>query len=229
MAKHFIVAGASGLVGTWALLQLSKQTDAHVVALVRKPGLLEKLGLQNHTHVSERVFDYENTADVQSIGSKKFPCDVFLCCLGSTIKAAGSQQAFKRIEHDYPIACLEALKSNAPDSCFAFVSSTGASPTAAFYFKNKYDVETKLRDSGLCYVIARPSLLVGQRSEFRIGERIAEPLAQIAFGFFDLVGLTNFKKIAALKPISAPAVAQALIHYSNLHQSVLLEGQDLIV
>lgn len=229
MPKQFIIAGASGLVGTQALLQLAKQSDVRVVALVRKPGLLAKLGLDNVSHLSERVFDYESTNDMQSIGSEKLPCDIFLCCLGSTIKAAGSQAAFKRIEHDYPVDCLNALKANSPKSCFALVSSTGASPTGAFYLRNKYEVETALRDSGLCYVIARPSLLLGERKEFRLGEKIAEPVMKIAFGFFNLIGLTHMKRVAALRPISTAAVARALIHYSSLHQSVLLEGRDLIV
>lgn len=219
---NFVVAGASGLVGTQVLLQLSEQKNITVTALVRKAELLAKLGI-DAPHVSERVFDYENSSDVNALG-KEIKCDIFICCLGSTLKAAGSREAFVRIEHDYPIRCLGALKKNSPDCCFAFVSSAGAGSNAGFYLRNKFSVEQTIQNSGLCYVIARPSILLGNRQEFRLGERVATSVMVALFGFLRPSGLTKIKAIAVLAPVSASDVARNMIRHALKRKNIIIEG-----
>jgi len=105
--------------------------------------------------------------------------DVF-CALGTTIRTAGSRQAFRRVDHDYVVS-VGRLAREVGARHFLLVSSLGANPRSRlFYGRVKGDVEAAVQTLGYPRVtIVRPSLLLGERSEFRLGERLVKPLGPL--------------------------------------------------
>ena len=104
--------------------------------------------------------------------------DAVFCCLGSTIKQAGSQAAFRVIDHDLVLTAASAAKA-AGAGHFLVISALGADPASGvFYNRVKGEMERDLQQLGLAKLsIFRPSLLAGSRQEFRFGERLGLLLA----------------------------------------------------
>lgn len=100
--------------------------------------------------------------------------DAVVCALGSTIKKAGSQEAFKQVDHAYPLKiAVHALENGARS--YALNSSVGAdSGSGSFYLRTKGEVERDLDMLGYCSItIVRPSVIWGERQETRLGESLA--------------------------------------------------------
>ena len=170
MTQRYALAGASGLVGR-ALAGLvsadPKCTELHL--LLRRP--LPALEALPHAHA------------VAWAGGPSMPAlprvDTALCALGTTIAAAGSQAAFRTVDFDAVLAFAKAARS-AGAKRFAMVSSLGADPkSAVFYNHIKGEIEQAVGelDFAKC-VIARPSLLLGDRSAIGQVPRTTEALAQ---------------------------------------------------
>ncbi len=102
-----------------------------------------------------------------------FGVDTAFCALGTTIRRAGSQAAFRRVDHDYPIAFAKRAKRLGV-STFLLVSAVGArADSRVFYNRVKGEVEDAIRAIGFeRVIIARPSVLVGDRAEVRPAELI---------------------------------------------------------
>lgn len=168
--KTALLAGATGLVGGHCLNELL--TSPHyesVVSIGRRP-----LG-RSHPKLREVTTDLHAVAPDLIAGVD----DVF-CCLGTTIKKAGSRDAFRRVDFDMPLGLARAaLAAGATRYCL--VSSIGAGPRArTFYLRVKGEVEEELRDLGFrSLLMFRPSLLLGDRSEPRVGEHLAELALQV--------------------------------------------------
>ena len=165
MNRTALLAGATGLVGTHVLQELlAADTWSHVVTVGRRTVSLR------HDKLEQRVLDLsviEAHADLPRAD------DVF-CCLGTTIKQAGSQDAFRRVDHDFVVGLARAgLRIGATQ--FLLVSAIGADPESrVFYSRVKGEAEAAVRALPYRAVqIFRPGLLLGKRSEFRLGERIA--------------------------------------------------------
>jgi uncharacterized protein YbjT (DUF2867 family) len=164
------VAGATGLVGGELVRQLAARADfARVIALVRR-------AIDVPTRVIPLTTDFEHLERiVEHLG-----VDHVFCALGTTIRKAGSQAAFRRVDHDYVVSLARlALERGARH--FLLVSSLGANPRSrVFYSRVKGEVEAAVQTLGYPRVtIARPSLLLGPRSEFRVGERLMKPLGPL--------------------------------------------------
>lgn len=199
--RTVVVAGATGLVGAELVGLLSARDDVEVVALVRaaKPGRFA-------ANVRERSFDFEDAAAYASVAADA-PAVLF-CCLGTTRKKAGSDEAFQRVDRDYPVRLLDAVSSLAPKPVFALVSSVGADAPRGLYLRTKAEVEERVVASGLPYVIVRPSLLLGDRAEVRVAERVG-----IATAGPILSGLGALSRsLRRYAPIHARDVARALVH-----------------
>ena len=129
------------------------------------------------------------------------PIDVF-CCLGTTIGRAGSKEAFRRVDHDYVLA-LGQWARGAGAHRMIVISAAGADAASrVFYSRVKGETERDLAALRLrSLVIVRPSLLSGQRDEFRLGERLA------------LIATRPFRGLipAGVRPIDAADVAQAML------------------
>lgn len=195
--KTALLAGATGLVGGELLkILLERPEYGRVVAIVRRPLAL------SHSKLEQRVVDFDRLAE----HADAFAVDDVYCCLGTTIKRAGSQAAQRRVDFDYPLAIAELARAQGARR-YMLVSSMGADAKSSFfYMRLKGEVEAAVTGAGLPAVhIFRPSLLLGQRQEVRFGERIAVALSP-------LYGLLMS---ARSRPIAARDVAQAMVNVAN--------------
>lgn len=164
--RSVVIAGASGLVGSHCLRHLLAHDDvARVTAFVRKP-----LGVTD-AKLKERAL-----GDVDPRGAPwDMPKDIddAHCALGSTMKKAGSRDAFVKIDRDTVLAFARAARS-AGARRFVLVSSLGADPRAMnFYLRVKGEVERDIGKLGFDVVhVLRPSILDGDRPEARAGEKL---------------------------------------------------------
>lgn len=168
-SRTAVVLGASGLVGGFCLRALVDDPDyTRVLTFGRR-----ELPSLTRAKVTQRVADLGSLTVDDFQGGQ----DVF-CALGTTIRKAGSQEAFRRIDLELPLrSAEEALKAGAEQ--FVVVSSVGADPASKnFYLRTKGELERELAKLPFKAVhILRPSLLVGRRTEFRLGEAIAMKIA----------------------------------------------------
>lgn len=186
-----IVAGATGLVGRALVRQLAHDPAwREVRALVRRVPPGEAGG---PTLVQVPV-DYERLDPPPSWAA----ADQVFCALGTTIRQAGSQAAFRRVDYDYPVALARAARASGARH-FLLVSAVGADPRSrVFYNRVKGEVETAIAELGFRSVtIARPSLLLGKRAEPRLGEQVGKVLGLLA--------------PARWRPVPAERVARALV------------------
>lgn len=163
-----LIAGATGVVGRQLLsLLLAEPRYASVHVLSRRPLAHEEAGMQVHEVNFDQLGAHAGLFDVD---------DVF-CCLGTTLKQAGSKAAFEKVDHDYVVA-LARLAGAAQARRFIMISAVGANPKAmAFYSRVKGRTEADVLDAGPPTVhIVRPSLLMGEREEHRPGEALAQKL-----------------------------------------------------
>lgn len=191
-----LLAGSTGLVGSHLLdLLLAAPEYDGVKALTRRP--LER----THDKLQTEIVDFD---DLASHGDALAADDVF-CCLGTTIKTAGSREAFRRVDHHY-VFQLARLARDAGARRFVMVSSVGADASAAnFYLRVKGEVERDVGELGYSALhILRPSLLLGARKEFRLGERLGILAMHVVGPFF--VG-----PLAKYRGISAGTVAAAML------------------
>ncbi|AOZ92450.1 oxidoreductase [Paenibacillus crassostreae] len=164
MKLQAVVLGASGLVGSFVVAELLQRDEYDgIKLLVRQP-----LDIQ-HPKLSQIVVDWDRLDQYHEIFSNVR--DVY-CCLGTTIKKAGSQEQFRKVDYDYPVRAAQ-LAQEQGVSQFLVVSAMGADPSSrVFYNRTKGEVEDKLSTIGLPAVhLFRPSLLLGQRQEKRLGEQ----------------------------------------------------------
>lgn len=191
MPNHAIVAGASGLVGGFLLRRLA--AAGPVTVLVRRhldgapAGVIQK------------------EVDFVRLDPAELPAgaDLF-CALGTTIRKAGSQEAFRRVDFDYPLAFARAGRQCGAKRFF-LVSSVDASPNSPnFYLRVKGELEVALAGIGFeALHLFRPSMLLGPRTESRPGENIGK--AVIAAAGFLLQG-----PLAKYRAIEADTVAAAM-------------------
>lgn len=189
------VAGATGLVGRALLARLASDPRVgQVTALVRRRGALPAA-------VQPLVVDWARP----DLGATLPSIDWAFCALGTTIKVAGSQAAFRAVDVDAVLAFATAARA-AGASRFGLVSAMGADArSSVFYNRCKGEVEQALAAQGWPrLVIARPSLLLGERATLGQSARPAEALAQ------RLMPAVGWLIPKALRPIRAEAVAAAL-------------------
>ena len=194
--QSLLLAGASGLIGTELVRQgLALNGLDHLHALVRRVPAAAASDPRLHWH---RV-------DLAQPGALP-AADAAACALGTTIKVAGSQAAFRAVDFDAVLAFARAARA-AGVQRFAVVSALGADAgSAVFYNRVKGEMEAALQGVGFASLtIARPSLLAGNRAALgqpvRLGERLGLALTA------PLGGLVP----AAWRPIHADVVARALL------------------
>lgn len=187
--KTAIIAGASGLIGKQLLYNLIEAGEYEtVIALVRKelPVASPKL--------KQVITNFDDLTSVQQF----LKADDVFCCLGTTIKKAGSQAGFRKVDYKY---CYNLAKETHQQGSqnFYLVSALGANPfSTIFYNRVKGETEEAIKHLSFnSFYIFRPSLLLGDRKEFRLGEKIAQ-LVMKPFSAFMLGGLKKYKPIEAL-------------------------------
>ena len=189
-----LVVGATGLVGRECVRQLAALGVAHGVA--RTIALVRRAPPAGTFPPSVEVVTLDFARLEQA--SAELGATHVCCALGTTMKQAGSREAFRTVDHDYVLAVARgALAGGARH--FVLVSALGADPTSSFFYNRvKGEVEQAVLALGYRGVtILRPSLLLGPRGEFRLGEAIAKRFAWLTPG--------------AYKPVQARDVAAAAV------------------
>lgn len=161
-----VISGATGLVGAQLIQKLLDDSRFTQVISVSRRSL--KL-------TSPKLIEVicENFKDLPSLHSE-LKGDIYFCCLGTTIKTAGSQEKFKAVDHDAVLEFGKIAKLYEARS-FVVISADGANANSRiFYSRVKGETEQDLQKLGLKHlVIMRPGLLMGERKEFRAGEKVA--------------------------------------------------------
>lgn len=161
---RILVVGASGLVGGQVIAKaLADDRITRVVAPTRRP-------LTAHAKLDNPLVDFDRLpADADW-----WAVDGVICALGTTRATAGSDEAFRRVDYDYPLAVAR-LAHRHGATRFALNSSLGADAASRLlYPRTKGEIEAAIRTIGFASLtIVRPGLIGGDRAEFRLGERIA--------------------------------------------------------
>ncbi|MET3214256.1 UNVERIFIED_ORG: uncharacterized protein YbjT (DUF2867 family) [Burkholderia territorii] len=158
-----LLVGATGLVGRHVLdVALADARIDQVIVLARRP-------LTPHPKMRALEVDFDHLPDT----ADWWHADAVICTLGTTMRAAGSQAAFRRVDHDYPLAVARLAHRHGTPT-YVLNSALGADAASRiFYNRVKGEVEQALAGVGfdsLTYV--RPGLIGGSRDEFRFGERL---------------------------------------------------------
>ena len=161
--------GATGLVGR---LVLARLLDASAVARIVAP-TRRALG-SAHPKLHNPVIDFEALPEA----AEWWAVDAVICTLGTTLADAGSRDAFRRVDHDYPLQVARLARRHGAGT-FALNSALGANARSSiFYNRVKGEVERDLQTLGFStLVIARPSLLMGERAALQQAPRRAESLS----------------------------------------------------
>ena len=194
--KVALLAGASGLVGSYCLrLLLQSSRYNKVIILVRKA-----LPMQ-HPKLEQLVLDFDDLAKYRD----QLKADDIYCCLGTTIKKAGSKENFYKVDYTYVYQLAAATASNQA-SQFLLVTALGADASSRiFYSKVKGQIEAAVQALPFRAIhIFQPSLLMGDRTEKRAGESLAQTIMP-KLNFLLVGGLRKYR------PVKAEDVAKAMV------------------
>lgn len=191
-SKKVFIAGNTGLIGGFLLKDLLDDTSIDsVIAPSRKT-----LSIENPKLINNNI-DLGNISELEN--AMKDVTDVF-CCLGTTMKVAGSKEAFEKVDFTYCLNLAIAASNTSPKINFYVVTAMGSDANSSIYYNHiKGKLENELSKLPLKSLnIFRPSLLMGNRKEKRLGERIGILLAHIINPL--LIGpLKNYRGIEASK------------------------------
>ena len=166
--QHVLLAGATGLTGEHLLDRLlNEPTISRVLAPSRRP-------LAEHPHLENPVGD--PAVFLPQLDGR---VDIAFCCLGTTLKQAGSEDAFRAVDLDMVLAFSQRARELGAHHLLV-VSAIGADPKSSFFYNRvKGEMEQALMAQGWPQLtIARPSMLLGERLKPRLGERIAAPFVR---------------------------------------------------
>lgn len=212
--KTALIAGATGLIGTSLLRYLLESNEYQkVITLARRHSVTA------HPKLDEQLIDFSQLGDFSTNGK----VDDIFCCLGTTIKKAGSKHAFTKVDYTY---VQELGKWAEKNSCnhFSVVSSVGAKATSSnFYLRTKGQMEKAINRLSIPSIhIFRPSLLLGQRNEFRLSEKLSGKIMTI----FNPLMKGQLRKYRA---IQAHDIAQAMYNQAqkNIKGVIVFEGEKI--
>ncbi|HYH80265.1 MAG TPA: oxidoreductase [Longimicrobium sp.] len=198
--RSALLLGATGLVGGHCLERLlGDKAWRRVTVLARRP-----LG-RKHPRLTERVGDFERLEEQ----ADAFAADDVFCCLGTTIRQAGSQEAFRRVDHDYVVRAASLAREQGARR-FLLVTALGADAGSRVFY-NRVKGETERDVSALGFegvALLRPSLLLGRRSD----HRTTEALAQKAAPFLAPLLRGPLRKY---RPIAGATVAAAMVRLAR--------------
>jgi uncharacterized protein YbjT (DUF2867 family) len=196
--KTALIAGYTGLIGNQLLTELLESNHYDkVIAIGRR-----SLDLQ-HPKLIQQEIDFNNINIDDSIIE-----DVY-CCLGTTMKKAGSKDKFRQVDFNFPLSLASYCIDNGAKQ-FLLVSSMGADENSSiFYNQVKGEVENAVTKLGYARLdIFRPSLLLGPRGESRFAEELGKAVMKI-FGFLFIGPLKNYKAIESI------SVAKAMLYFAK--------------
>ena len=205
--KKALIIGSTGLIGS-DLLNLLLDNDDYIKVITfvkRDTGL-------KHPKLTQHIIDFDQSETYKEL----VVGDDFFCTIGTTINKAGSREAFRKVDFEYPKQFAAYALQNKVKQ-FLIVSSLGADANSGtFYLKTKGEIQDFLKkcDFGMVAVF-QPSLLLGNRTEFRLGEKIgAFFMKTLSFLF-----LGNLKKYKAIegKTVAKAMLITAQKNYKGFH------------
>ena len=217
-AATALIAGASGLVGKELLaLLLASAACREVHSLVRKPQA------PSHAKLHAHIVDFANLGTASSEELSLPPIDEVFVCLGTTIKVAGSQAAFRAVDFDAVLAVARTGIAHGA-SKIGIVSAMGAdSQSRVFYSRVKGEMEDAVSKLGYASVtIARPSFLAGDREALHQNARPGEKVALLAMRLFNPIVPKNYQAVQA-RDVAKSLLRQ--VRSGNVGQTILLSGQ----
>lgn len=210
--KKALVIGATGAVGRDLVEQLLKdEAFGSVVAFVRRP-----LAIQN-PKLTVHVIDFDHPEQWRQL----LQGDVLFSCLGTTIKAAGSQEAQWKVDYTYQYEAAKAARENGVET-YALVSAIGASPKAKFFYtrmKGELEEAVKMLGFPACFILQPPSLV--RKGSDRFGEKAGV----VALRAFNAIGLMR-----AYTPMPTEEVAAAMVRLvkSGRRATETVVAQDIL-
>lgn len=217
--KKVVILGATGLIGKSLTQLFLDHGDWKVSCLVRRAPTL------NHPYLELEVVNFQEHAHL----GKYLQCDLLVSCLGTTMKVAGSKEAFEFVDATLPLSLARQAHEQGCEAMMT-VSSIGASPkSGSYYTRVKGQVEEDLKKVGFKSLhIMRPSLLLGQRNEKRAGEDIGKVLG-------GLISPLLMGPMRRYRPIEAHDVAKAMLHLAQnnedgvfIHESEALQRISML-
>ena len=194
--KTALIIGSTGLIGSQLLNLLLDSNDyLKVITFVKRD-----TGIK-HPKLTQYVIDFDKPETYKDL----VVGDDFFCTIGTTIKKAGSKKAFRKVDFEYPRQFAAFALQNKVQKYLIISSLSADASSGNFYLKTKGEIQDFLKDCNFESVsVLQPSLLLGNRTEFRLGEKVgAFFMKTLSFLF-----LGNLKKY---KPIEGKTVAKALL------------------
>jgi len=211
--KTALIFGSSGLIGNelFKTILLNNSYDKIKV-------FVRSIPVVNNPKVEIIKTDFFN---LEQYKDKIIGDDCFFC-IGTTKKDTPDKEEYRRVEYNIPVNIAKIAKANSVKS-FYYVSSIGANPNASSnYLKNKGQVEGELKNLNFSKLaIIRPSLLIGNRKSFRLGEVIFTPV-------MNTLTLFAFGSLKKYKPIKIQNVVKAILYISkNVSEKIVFESDEL--
>lgn len=201
--KTVSLFGATGLVGGEILSLLIEDNSVEKVLVANRREVKSP-----HPKVTQIVVDFDNLSNHPEL----FQSDCVFICLGTTIKKAGSKEAFEKVDFEIPKE-IASLSGKGKVKRLVAISSLGADANSStFYLKTKGKAEDAIFENGPdTSIVVRPSLLIGDRDEFRLSEKIA----QIIMPKLNFLFVGSLKKYRSIK---ASQVAISMLAIAKMDQ-----------
>lgn len=195
-----LLTGATGLVGRLCLkLLLADPAFEKIKVITRRP-LYEE-----HPKLSAYITDFEKLETLEA----DLTADIVICCLGSTLKDAGSREQFMKIDHDYPLQIAQIAHRHGGKH-FIVISAIGADKKSLFFYSRvKGLLEADIKSIPYETIsIFQPSLIDGERKEVRVMEQLTLGIARPLSGLLP-------RSLNKYKPIEASEIARAICHVAQ--------------
>ena len=212
--KTALIIGSTGLIGSHLLdLLLESQEYDKVITFVKRDS-----GIQ-HPKLKQHIIDFDKPETYKEL----VVGDDFFCTIGTTIKKAGSQDAFRKVDFEYPKQFASLAQQNKVNQ-FLIITSLGADANSSnFYLKTKGEIQDFLKNCAFESIsILQPSLLLGNRTEFRLGEKMGVYFMKL----FSFLFIGNLKKYKAIQS-EAVAKAMFIIAQKNYKGFQIIESDSI--
>lgn len=212
--KTALIIGSTGLIGSHLLdLLLESQEYDKVITFVKRDS-----GIQ-HPKLKQHIIDFDKPETYKEL----VVGDDFFCTIGTTIKKAGSQDAFRKVDFEYPKQFASLAQQNKVKQ-FLIITSLGADANSSnFYLKTKGEIQDFLKNCAFESIsILQPSLLLGNRTEFRLGEKMGVYFMKL----FSFLFIGNLKKYKAIQS-EAVAKAMFIIAQKNYKGFQIIESDSI--
>jgi len=197
--KTAIIIGANGLTGSLLTKFLLKENYyTEIKLLLRKPIDIDD------SRINQIIVDFE------SVNNNYIKADDVYCCIGTTIKKAKTKEIFRKVDYEYPLKIAQAAYNNGANN-FSVITSIGANKRSLFFYSRvKGELEEALKEIPFrSLLIFRPSMIIGKREEYRLGEELGKVIMKYI----------GFLLPSKIKAVSALSIAKCM-YYETISAEV---------